>query len=302
MRFKVGDRVRIVKDLTLEDVEQVHDMLEFRGLEATVETVFDQAYFLTVDNHDWYWMDELLEPVEEELEMSNVKFDMPEWVNWLARDRNGALFGYREKPMKCSTVFGASEAYTAGKPNLRFITSDPNHYPQVKWSDKEPKAYKDGITLLNPDELDEIHFYPSEEVSSGKSELDTNEAIIALQSFGNTLTDIEKLRFGLKSMTEIREGYREPMKKYERHSEITKQLNEIYIAKNTDYGDAFGDTFKKLGIISAVTRIADKTNRLMSLSAKTEAERNVKDETIKDTLMDLANYALMTLIEMEELE
>ena len=302
MRFKVGDRVRIVKDLTLEDVGQVHDMLEFRGLEATVETVFDQAYFLTVDNHDWYWMDELLEPVEEELEMSNVKFDMPEWVNWLARDRNGALFGYREKPMKCSTVFGASEAYTAGKPNLRFITSDPNHYPQVKWEDEEPKAYKDGITLLNPDELDEIHFYPSEEVSSGKSELDTNEAIIALRNFGNTLTDNEKLRFGLKSMTEIREGYREPMKKYERHSEITKQLNEIYIAKNTDYGDAFGDTFKKLGIISAVTRIVDKTNRLMSLSAKTEAERNVKDETIKDTLMDLANYALMTLIEMEELE
>ena len=231
-----------------------------------------------------------------------IKFDIPEWVNWLARDRNGALFGYREKPMKCSTVFGASEAYTAGKPNLRFITSDPNHYPQVKWGDEEPKQFKDGIILINPDELDEIHFYPSEEVSSGKSELDTNEAIPALRNFGNTLTDIEKLRFGLKSMTEIREGYREPMKKYERHSEITKQLNEIYIAKNTDYGDAFGDTFKKLGIISAVTRIADKTNRLMSLSAKTEAERNVKDETIKDTLLDLANYAIMTLIEMEELE
>ena len=137
--------------------------------------------------------------------MSNVKFDMPEWVNWLARDRNGALFGYREKPMKCSTVFGASEAYTAGKPNLRFITSDPNHYPQVKWSDEEPKAYKGGITLLNPDELDEIHFYPSEEVSSGKSELDTNEAITALQNFGSTLTDIEKLRFGLTTMNGIRE-------------------------------------------------------------------------------------------------
>ena len=205
MRFKVGDRVRVIENLTLEDVGHVHDMLEFEGLEATVEMVFDQSYHLTADNHEWYWMDELLEPVEEELEMSNVKFDMPEWVNWLARDRNGALFGYREKPMKCSTVFGASEAYTAGKPNLRFITSDPNHYPQVKWSDEEPKAYKGGITLLNPDELDEIHFYPSEEVSSGKSELDTNEAITALQNFGSTLTDIEKLRFGLTTMNGIRE-------------------------------------------------------------------------------------------------
>ena len=291
MRFKVGDRVRVIENLTLEDVGQVHDMLEFRGLEAVVETVFDQAYHLTVDNHEWYWMDELLEPVEEELEMSNVKFDIPEWVNWLARDANGSLYGYRNKPRK--HIISWSIGTVCVDTNTWFVGNNPNHYPQVKWSDEEPKAYKGGITLLNPDELDEIHFYPSEEVSSGKSELDTNEAITALQNFG---------RYFNERVNEPTETGGTPMKKYERHSEITKQLNEIYIAKNTDYGDAFGDTFKKLGIISAVTRIADKTNRLMSLSAKTEAERNVKDETIKDTLMDLANYAIMTLIEMEELE
>ena len=294
MRFKVGDRVRVLENLTLEDVGRVHDMLEFRGLEATVETVFDQAYHLTVDNHEWYWMDELLEPVEEELEMSNVKFDMPEWVNWLARDKSGSLYGYRNKPTKCFGMWGVgSDTDDFETVVVSFITEDPTHYPQVKWSDEEPTTFKDGITLLNPDELDEIHFYPSEEVSSGKSELDINEAIIALQNFG---------RYFNERVNEPIETGGTQMKKYERHSEITKQLNEIYIAKNTDYGDAFGDTFKKLGIISAVTRIVDKTNRLMSLSAKTEAERNVKDETIKDTLMDLANYALMTLIEMEELE
>ena len=221
-----------------------------------------------------------------------IKFDIPEWVNWLARDKSGALYGYRLMPIRCYDIWGSGE-YVNDTSNSIFITEDPNHYPQVKWSDEEPKAYKGGITLLNPDELDEIHFYPSEEVSSGKSELDTNEAITALQNFG---------RYFNERVNEPTETGGTPMKKYERHSEITKQLNEIYIAKNTDYGDAFGDTFKKLGIISAVTRIADKTNRLMSLSAKTEAERNVKDETIKDTLMDLANYAIMTLIEVEESE
>ena len=215
-----------------------------------------------------------------------IKFDIPEWVNWLARDKSGALYGYREKPTKCFGMWGVG-SYTDDfeKVVVSFITEDPNYCPEVRWGDEEPIPLKDGITLTN-----------------APSELDTNEAITALQSFGSSLTDNEKLRWGLKTVNEIREGYREPMKKYERHSEITRQLNEIYIAKNTDYGDAFGDTFKKLGIISAVTRIVDKTNRLMSLSAKTEAERNVKDETIKDTLMDLANYALMTLIEMEELE
>lgn len=82
------------------------------------------------------------------------------------------------------------------------------------------------------------------------------------------------------------------------HKEITEELNKIYIAKNADYGDAFGETYKKLGIISAVTRITDKVNRLQSLATKSEEERMVKDESIIDTLKDLSNYALMTLIEM----
>ena len=85
--------------------------------------------------------------------------------------------------------------------------------------------------------------------------------------------------------------------KYERHTEICKELNQIYIDKNIAYGDSFGKTFKNLGMISAVTRISDKFNRLVALS--TGAENNVKDETIEDTLLDLANYAIMTLIEME---
>lgn len=83
------------------------------------------------------------------------------------------------------------------------------------------------------------------------------------------------------------------------HSNITAELNAIYIAKNSDYGDAFGETYKKLGIISAVTRITDKVNRLQSLATKSESERLVKDESIRDTLSDLANYAILSLIEMD---
>ena len=89
-----------------------------------------------------------------------------------------------------------------------------------------------------------------------------------------------------------------PSSKSSLHSRITKELNVIYVAKNSDYGDAFGETYKKLGIISAVTRITDKVNRLQSLAAKSEEERMVKDESIIDTLLDLTNYSLMTLIEM----
>ena len=84
--------------------------------------------------------------------------------------------------------------------------------------------------------------------------------------------------------------------KVTRHYAICQKLNQVYKAKNHDYGDSFGDTYKKLGIISAVTRLSDKMNRLMSLAVSHNAQ--VKDEKIEDTLLDMANYAIMTLIEL----
>lgn len=82
------------------------------------------------------------------------------------------------------------------------------------------------------------------------------------------------------------------------HAEICNELNTIYNNKNNDYGDAFGRTFEKLGLISAVTRISDKYNRLESLATSTE--QKVKDESIEDTLMDMANYCIMTIIELRK--
>lgn len=85
--------------------------------------------------------------------------------------------------------------------------------------------------------------------------------------------------------------------KIERFKKLTDQLCEIYKKKNQDYGDSFSKTFKDFGLISAVTRIADKINRYDQL---TENERQVEDETIKDTLMDMAGYCIMTVMEMDK--
>jgi len=86
--------------------------------------------------------------------------------------------------------------------------------------------------------------------------------------------------------------------KLERHKQICAELSEIYRKKNEAYGDSFGKTYRELGIISAVTRMSDKMNRIVSLA--TGAKNEVADESIKDTLKDLANYAIMTLIAMED--
>lgn len=88
------------------------------------------------------------------------------------------------------------------------------------------------------------------------------------------------------------------MNKANRLEELMDELLETFVAKNEDYGDSFADSFKEFGITSAVVRMNDKMNRIKSLSKK--GDRQVKDESLRDSLMDLANYALMTVIELED--
>ena len=80
---------------------------------------------------------------------------------------------------------------------------------------------------------------------------------------------------------------------------ITEEMVQLHARKNADYGDSFGETYRRLGLISAVTRIQDKCNRLCNLAVN-KGGQQVKDESIRDTLIDMANYAIMTLIELDE--
>lgn len=90
------------------------------------------------------------------------------------------------------------------------------------------------------------------------------------------------------------------MTKPERHMELCKILNTIYTQKNHDYGDSFHQTFLEEGYAMARIRLTDKLNRFKALTRK--SEQQVKDESIEDTLLDLANYALMTVLEIRESE
>ena len=77
---------------------------------------------------------------------------------------------------------------------------------------------------------------------------------------------------------------------------IANELCDLYEKKNKAYGNSFGDTYKKLGIISAVTRISDKYNRLCNLATNPNIDN--LGESIEDTLKDLAAYSIMTLTEL----
>ena len=86
------------------------------------------------------------------------------------------------------------------------------------------------------------------------------------------------------------------MNKVDVHAAVCKNLTDLYARKNEDYGDSFGKSYAEYGMTMACIRLEDKLNRLKTLS-KPSAEHHVNDESLDDTLMDLANYAIMTLIE-----
>ena len=87
--------------------------------------------------------------------------------------------------------------------------------------------------------------------------------------------------------------------KVARHRLLCDEINQLYAQKNHDYGDSFHETFLEEGMAMSRIRLMDKLNRFKKLS---KSERMVKDESIRDTLLDLANYALMTVLEMEEID
>lgn len=87
------------------------------------------------------------------------------------------------------------------------------------------------------------------------------------------------------------------MEKVKRFSEITKEMSQTYERKNNDYSDSFGQSVKEFGPVAGVVRISDKFNRLKSLlSGK---EQLVNDESILDTLTDMACYCIMLRMELE---
>lgn len=79
--------------------------------------------------------------------------------------------------------------------------------------------------------------------------------------------------------------------------DIIEKMIQLYISKNKDYGNAFTQSYNEFGSVMSAIRINDKLNRFKTLIRQNNA---VKTESITDTLIDLANYAVMTIMEIEK--
>lgn len=81
-----------------------------------------------------------------------------------------------------------------------------------------------------------------------------------------------------------------------RHLAVCEELNELYQEKNIRYGNSFSELFAIMEMDYVVPRLYEKVKRLLEL---TRSDLDGLDESIEDSLRDLANYSIMTLMELE---
>ena len=84
------------------------------------------------------------------------------------------------------------------------------------------------------------------------------------------------------------------MNRVDQLAAVQKEGLELFTRKNQDYGDAFA----MYGTIGVLVRLGDKIQRLQSITNK--GINLVEDEKIRDTLIDLHNYAGMAIMLMDE--
>ena len=78
---------------------------------------------------------------------------------------------------------------------------------------------------------------------------------------------------------------------------VLDEMKELHAKKDKDYGSAFHKSFEEFGVTAGVVRLNDKMERVKSLVKNGKAE--VKDESLLDTLKDMASYAVMLYVELK---
>lgn len=80
------------------------------------------------------------------------------------------------------------------------------------------------------------------------------------------------------------------------HKELTDKIHHLYETKNMDYGDSMHPLFEEYGLTAFLVLFEIKINRIKSLQYKSSHY-----ESLEDSLMDLANYSLIALTEIQQL-
>ena len=296
--------------------------------------------------------------VTREARAASVGFLLGSGYLWLARDLNGSIAAYSDKPFKLDDERWWDEEGESKE--LWMWVDDGDVYNFVKWEDEEPVNIREWLKK----EEEEMKMYSVKDGELGSEEVDA-DFFEKNTTLGGLLTPRELDRDNniipddantikvntrnsgnsaiLEKVKEIREMWSSPeaemmhglitpmhpqvyrnlaalevnsdhtlnvaslyshqltldeANNVQIHAKVCQELTETYEKKNADYGNSFENSLDKHGMIAGIVRMDDKMSRLISLNSKNEQQ--VMDESLRDTLMDLANYAIMSVMWLDE--
>lgn len=97
-------------------------------------------------------------------------------------------------------------------------------------------------------------------------------------------------------MEEQSDRIKSPESYEEQFMAVLDDMAKTFIAKNADYGNSFSDVVAEIGLVAGLVPILHKCNRLKTLLSGNNPQ--VKDESIRDTLLDMANYCILLSMEI----
>jgi hypothetical protein len=179
-------------------------------------------------------------------------------------------------------------------PNYQYDITLPNgDYVPVRETEinKLTERQREYMTYIQKDNT-VIYVPTQEEVVITKTDYLHGQVAIMFEDGGATTVGFESLRELVGKAT----NEQQVKSRTQSHREVIEEIHNTFKIKNADYGNSFGEQYEEYGLLSAVIRLDDKMRRLKQL-LKQDAQ--VKDESIRDTVLDLANYAIMTVMELD---
>ena len=171
------------------------------------------------------------------------------------------------------------------------------------------KIFEDTPVPPEKVDLEDVEITANDELS--KQEIDELKEKFLKDSKEYLVTEPKKLSQADSDLKCIHDNYDEAQKERakeflkdsketpeaEAFKRIMQENFELYKRKNIDYGNSFTEQFQEFKMQSVIFRLQDKVSRVKQLSMNPQ---EVSDESLIDTLRDLSNYAVMTIIELEK--
>lgn len=125
MKYKVGDKVRIRKDLIIgeeyDDFTFIDDMIKYKGKMATITSIrFSDCYTINLDGNSWRWTDEMFEDVPKNVNNVDIGYYLEYCGHRVIKNVYYGGYAHDHDHVFCTTADNMNQ-YTLPVNSIEFI-------------------------------------------------------------------------------------------------------------------------------------------------------------------------------------